>query len=166
MAVQAQGIMKASRSDNAIVIGSLVYDRNGHMPHLPGMAHLFWWELPLEVVRAIVFHDVLVMTVFNPASLIDDLEHAGYTITGETPGVLTVTKRNGDRQIEVTGIDFYFRMIQQYLFSNSFILRMLAKVENDASAMDVAGGVKLDLLINQEISVAPDTRITGTQPAR
>ena len=151
LSLQVQGLIRASRSDNSIVLGSLVYDQNGHMPHLPGMAHLFWWELPLEVIRKIIFHDALVMTVFNPATLIDDLEQAGYTIFTETSGRLKVTKRNANREIEVSGIDFYFRMIQQYLFSNSFILRMLAKVEDDASVMDVSGGVKLDLLINQEI---------------
>lgn len=65
---------------NHIKLGFLMYTEKGIPWLMPGAIPVFWWPIKIEMIRKIIFHECLVVTVYNPANLIESLKKEGYRI--------------------------------------------------------------------------------------
>jgi hypothetical protein len=58
----------------------------------PGATPIFWRSLPLDFIRKLIFREVTVVTIYNPAHLIRKLRALGYQVELHRTD-LKVTKR-------------------------------------------------------------------------
>ena len=147
-------LLDITRDDNLLSVGMLVYDPTGQPLNLAGAAPCFWWDLPIKTLRALIFHDVIASTVFNPAHLLASLERADFKVEVQPDLQFRVTKRVGSRVVELTGLIYYFQLIQQCLFTEAFMLQLISQFGQLGS--DMVGpndAAKIDLIFNQEISL-------------
>lgn len=112
------------REDNTLCFGTFFYDRH-RSSLLPGMTPLFWWPIPIEVARAILFREALVFTVFNHAHLYQALEDAGFEVVSKYPEEILAERTVGDRGYGANGFAHFVAMIEQYFFDEATIVRAL-----------------------------------------
>jgi hypothetical protein len=146
---KALDLMVPGRLDNSLYVGSWFYRRDGKMPHLPGMTHPIWWPISLETIRRIIFQEVYVATVLNPAHLFSELERLGYKAQVENEEMLYVKKYSDKGRIELQGLKYYLGAIQDYFFAEEDIARFIAEVEAKASNFDLSESTRIDLIIEQ-----------------
>lgn len=120
----AISITSRKLEDNSMMIGSigagdieLCFSREG----LP----LVWWPLKKEDVRKILFREVMIVTLFNPAFLWRDLRDRGFTVESKHRGKVTVSRRIGDDAIDLENFDYYYRMVTHSLMSEQAVMRMV-----------------------------------------
>lgn len=135
------GLIIPDRKDNAIYVGSWYYDERAALSPPPGMTHPIWWPFSAENLRRIIFQEVLLFSIFNPAYLIQKLEGHGFTVTETPKRNFSAEKRIDDRIIQLSGISHYFWFIQQYFFNESDVVAMLEQVEDQIAS---ASGVELE----------------------
>ncbi|WP_157642099.1 hypothetical protein [Burkholderia ubonensis] len=153
---EALAILIPDRQDNAIYIGSWFYDEQGVAPHRPGMTHQVWWPISSENIRKIIFHEVMLFTVYNPAHLIRGLERSGFSVAESSGGKFSAKKMVGDKIIELGGISHYLELIQRYFFSESDVVEVLGQVENQIASVVGEGLGRIDLQFVQRFGRPPE----------
>ncbi len=154
----AKRILVPEREDNSLIIGSLLYTADGKSHHLPGMYHPLWWPLSVEAARDLLLQNVIVTTVFNPVHLKVGLEALGLEVTGERLEDWKITKQQGKFVIDVEGINFYARMIQQYMFVESAVVEVIEQSLSDGAVDANTQSMKIDIHVEQHFGSRP-TRI-------
>ena len=93
---EVQGIMNQESSDNKILIGAL-NDPDIEYRLAPGMAPIYFWPLDAATIGDILFHEVEIHYLYNPAHLVAKLRRAGFEVM-PIPGRrgFKVEKRIGD----------------------------------------------------------------------
>jgi hypothetical protein len=151
-------ILIPERKDNSILIGGLYYDEKGKTAHLIGMSHLVWWPLKPETIRRILFHEVVITTILNPAHLWEALEVEGFTVEESGPNAYRIFKTVAGKRVELHGIDHFTYMIGHYLFSESAIVQMLREVESKTMDSEVATDTKIEIHVQQMFGSRPTKR--------
>lgn len=116
---------------NSLEINSFLYREKGHVRFLPGSPPLFWWPVKPHLLRSIVFGEVLITTIFNPAHLIEALEGYGFSVEiGEDHRIksLRVRLTDGKRTAELAGFWYYVELIQISLFTEDQLALMLKRL--------------------------------------
>ncbi len=145
----ALGLVANNRDDNAIIVGTFYYDDDGKTHLIPGMSHLVWWPLSHEAIKSILFQDVIIITIFNPAHLIASLEKAGFSVEETGRFNYKVSKKRDGHQCIVEGMNYYLKMIQEYLFTEDTIILILNKAEGQLGNLNAKGPQRMELLIEQ-----------------
>jgi hypothetical protein len=152
----ARDIIASDRDDNSIIIGTLYYGSDGKKTHhTPGMSHLMWWPLDVETIKGLVFHDIIVFTILNPVHLISAMERVGFKVEEISKLKYKISKRRDGIEIQVDGMDYYLRMIQQYLFSEDAIVSLITEVERQISNPKTGGPQRIEMLIEQRFGSRP-----------
>lgn len=148
-------LMAKDRTDNTIIVDSLYYDADGKTRHIPGMTHMVWWPIGLDIIKSILFQDVIIITIFNPAHFIASLEKAGFSV--EETGVLKykVSRKRSGYEFVVEGMSYYLEMIQQYLISDESIVSLLNETEEQIDTLNGNGARKIELRIEQKLGREP-----------
>lgn len=145
--VAAASLVSGERKDNAIFVSDWFYRRDGKPSHRPGMTHPTWWPVPAESIRRVIFQEVNVFTVFNPAHLFAALELDGYELTIEWPKKFSAKKRIGNRFFSLGGVEHYFEVIQRYLFSERDVVGLLGKVQEQLPSYPPGNGqIDIDIV--------------------
>jgi hypothetical protein len=132
---EAIQIVDQSRSDNRAIISSLVYASSPEYSIAQGMTPFVWWPIDIDFMKAIVFQQTLIFTVFNPSHLLRRLESLGLAAhyNAEKNGY-SAMKRDATKVVQLMGMPFFLSMIQQNLFSEDTVIEiiqgMLSEVGN------------------------------------
>jgi hypothetical protein len=127
-----------SSNTNSIFIGSL------DLGAFPGTTPMFWWSVPSEFVRKLIFHEVTVVALYNPAHLIRKLRASGFE--AQLKGTqLTVTKRLGTFQFEMGNMQHFLHYVQQHLIREDFILAIFQTLLDRIDAGEILPNTKIDL---------------------
>lgn len=120
--------------NDSLVMDSFAYAEDGSPVHLIGTMPVFWWDLDLELIRQILFHEIEVVALFNPAHLVSKLERKGFDVVmSPEDGKLLVSKRSANCEFRVEGMDYFTRLITQCLYSEETVVEMLEKVATEAA---------------------------------
>jgi hypothetical protein len=115
-------------------------------PYLvPGMIPFFWWDIPTEVARRIIFKQSTVLVMANPAYLIDLLCRAGLKVRKfEPPNILTLETPLDGPFSEMHYCGYLLDLPLYSLFRETeivtLVMAMLAHAEqkkNEATSMQV-----------------------------
>ena len=128
----------ASNNSNSIFIGSL------DLGAFPGATPMFWWPLPSDFVRKLVFHEVTVITVYNPAHLVRKLRASGFEAHLDRKQ-LRVTKRIGSSQLKMGNMAHFLQYIQQHLVREDFVLTIFQNILERAEAGEISLNTRIDL---------------------
>lgn len=110
----------------------------------PGTTPMFWWSLPSDFIRKLVFHEVTVVTIYNPAHLIRKLRAAGYEVELHRTN-LKVTKRIGDSELEIGHMQYFLNLIQQHLVREELILATFDSITKRIDSGEILPNSRIDL---------------------
>jgi hypothetical protein len=126
---EVSAIVDEARHDNSAIVGSLVYTAGSEYSLMQGMTPFLWWPIDVDFMRSVLFQEVVVFNVFNPIHLLKRLETLGFTVHRDGKSRdYRITKRDGDKVLELVALPFYFSMIQKYLFSEDTVIEIIEKV--------------------------------------
>ncbi len=152
-------IIKKGASDNAIYLNGLFFPDH-HGPHfIVGSLPLFWWPLSANVLRSIIFQEVIVVSIYNQAHLFARLRACGFEIEAKGQQEYRLEKRIGELTFYVERFSYFIHLIQRNLQSEDFVVEILNKLETDAIRTLRASGVKsarIDLMVLQQIRSEPE----------
>jgi hypothetical protein len=121
-------------ANNALVISDFAYGDTGHPIHLLGTVPLLWWDLELELIRQLMFQELVVVTLFNPAHLISKLQQKGFDVSmSSEDGTLKVSRTSGDGRVTVEGMEYFKNLITHGLYSEEMVVEMIDSVAIQAS---------------------------------
>lgn len=144
-------ILNESRNDNSIFIHTLLYDKKYKSKHMLGMTPFFWWPIDPSLIKKVIFHEIFIFTVFNPSHLMKKIEQIGYTTKLNEKGKHVAYRKIGDKRIELQGMFHYFRMIQEYLFTEVDVADFLLSVDDHMNTLDVNKLTNVELYFEQII---------------
>lgn len=119
---EALNIIDKNSDYNSISLGTFFY-RNKFKSHLmAGMTPLFWWPVNIDLIKNIIFQDVIITTIYNPAHLYQKLEDKGYLINhSDDEKNIEVKKVLPDHHMTVGGFHYFIYMITEYLINEDAI---------------------------------------------
>lgn len=123
----AAEIVDKTLSDNSLTTGFLPYSSCGRYALMLGMRPLLWWPLERKIIRALIFRRFIVMTLYNPAFLVKDLRELGFEVICERGTNLTIKKLYRGSLLEFKGFDYFYSMIQTYLFPEEKVCSLIEK---------------------------------------
>ena len=145
----ALALMIQGSANNSIFVGSWFFRDDGKLSHRPGMTHPIWWPVTADSIRRVLFQEVLVMTILNPAHLLDAIQSKGYAVKVDWPRSFVAEKLLCDRMMSLQGIPHYLELLQHYFFSETDVIGFLQQVEDQLPKMPPAGEGQISLHIEQ-----------------
>lgn len=121
-------ILIKSSQHNSIYLGTLQYSHDGRPISLLGTIPIFWWPISSDVARKIIFQEVTVATIYNPAHIIAELESKGYSISYTKNQHHFHLKLTIDGKIiQVEGMRYFIELISNYLFDESQVIDIIER---------------------------------------
>jgi len=123
---KVHSIIDQTRNDNSLYHSSFYYDSSGRAFGLKGTTPLLWWPLNINLIRAIIFQDIFIITIFNPVHLIKKLESIGWKVEQNAEnGTYLVTKENNGTELRIEYFSYFMKLIQNYLFREEVIVNVI-----------------------------------------
>ena len=118
---------------------------------LIGTMPLFWWPVQTEFLRKLIFREVSVLTVYNPAHLIKKLRAIGYEVELVGDGSHhKVTKKMENSKLEILGMDHFESLVKDYLMGEDTIVGLLSDMLKKAKAGELPPNSMITLAVQQE----------------
>ncbi|WP_421774630.1 hypothetical protein [Gracilimonas sp.] len=126
----------------------------------PGMIPLFHWPLDIELIRALIFKNINLISTYNPVNLIEKLKEKGFDINEDSNskyGFYITKKLDNNRFAKIEGFFHLLRLIGAHFFSEDSILEMLLVFDNrnEEKFKDKDGSYAVDLYITQNFGDPP-----------
>ncbi|MGZ5435663.1 MAG: hypothetical protein ACXWID_09370 [Pyrinomonadaceae bacterium] len=110
------------RADNA----NRLFMQSLDMTAFPGATPMFWWPIPTNFVRKLLFHEVTVIAVYNPAHLARKLRACGFDVRVERKQVMV--KKDSPVRLEMQNMNHLLLYIQQHFLREEFVIQMFQNV--------------------------------------
>jgi hypothetical protein len=146
---EVQGIMNQESSDNKILIGAL-NDPDIEYRLAPGMAPIYFWPLDAATIGDILFHEVEIHYLYNPAYLVAKLRRAGFEVM-PIPGrrEFKVEKRIGDTIFRLEGLDYYTHLVTHEFWDEDVVVEALCGVARSVEQGDIPPNAKIRMDFRQ-----------------
>lgn len=146
------GICDKKLPNNFVTTAWILYPVNERY-FLPfGMKPFLWWPLDRAVIKAIVFQQFRVMTLYNPAFLIDELNRNGFDVQFDQNKRLKITKKIGEKSFEFSGMDHFIAAVRTQFYADTgivnFVRKAVEKIEAENFQQPTQVSVDLDFLNN------------------
>ncbi|MDO8380133.1 hypothetical protein [Phenylobacterium sp.] len=121
----ATSILPPAFTDNALLLGRVSIGDDG-----PGVTAdaipMACWPLPDDALRALVFGEVLLLTLYNPAHFWAALRERGFSVTlGERASVRRAVRTKGDQELHLEHADYFHGLVQRSFVSLESVLGMV-----------------------------------------
>ena len=142
------GILDKKLPQNSVITSWILYPANGRY-FLPfGMRPFLWWPLDAAVRKAIVFQQFRVMTLYNPAFLIDELNQNGFDVQFDKNRKMKIVKKIGEKSFEFSGMDYFIGAVRTQFYTDanivSFVRMAVEKIEAENFKRPTHVSVDLD----------------------
>jgi hypothetical protein len=107
---------------NCVITSSMLYPSNDRY-FLPfGMKPFLWWPLESQVRKAILFQKFRVMTLYNPAFLVRELNQNGFEVGFDKDRKWKITKESNGKHFEISGLDHFIGAVRTQLLADASIV--------------------------------------------
>jgi hypothetical protein len=151
----AAGLVIADRHDNALGIHTFLFRGEGIMSLLPGMTHPIWWPMPSEALEKVIFQDVMVVSLFNPAHVVVALERAGFEVVEGDRFTYRATKVIEGGVMHLEGMAFYMALIHSYLFSEEDVVNVIERTNGAFRDKPMGSIRRVDIWVEQRFGNMP-----------
>jgi hypothetical protein len=144
------GICDKKLPKNFVITSWILYPADDRY-FLPfGMKPFLWWPLDAAVRKAIVFQQFRVMTLYNPAFLIDELNRNGFNVQFDKGRKMKIVKKFGEKSFEFSGMDHFIGAVRTQFYTDSsivnFVRMAVEKIEAENFKQPTHISVDLDFL--------------------
>jgi len=140
----ALGIMDHESKENSIISSLIFYSEKGKPYILPGVAPLFYWHLPVDFVERIIFHELIIVSIYNPLHLIKKLRSRGFDVQQERDK-LKISRRVGRHIARLEHTEYFVFLITHYFFDEDSIADLIAKASHTLPDPPPEEGIRVDL---------------------
>jgi hypothetical protein len=127
---QVSKILKPTSQINCVILEQLLYSKGFEGRETPGTLPIFWYPLNQNLLRKLYFCEFFVMSLFNPAHIIEAAEELGFVVESR------YSKHKVDttdiKQNTIFGFDYFISYIVHYLQHESYILKCLEETKHIA----------------------------------
>lgn len=152
---QARSILNPKSEYNSLNTYSWHHPNPKYQPQL-GMTPFFWWPLDSDLIKKVVFQDVLIFAIYNPGHFIPKLQKIGFQVehTKDT-NKFTVKKTSGNRTIKLENFHYFINLIALQLCSEEAVVKMVQDfmtiVETKINSGELPEAVNVEFNIHQYI---------------
>ncbi len=136
---------KTAENHNSLICDELNFDvQLGGVP-------LFWKPVPLAFVRQLLFREVRVQTIYNPAHLIRKLKKEGFEVeivNGDYRNIIT-TKMYGTAKMEMNGWSYYRQLVTHGFMREETLIEMVNNIITKMFEKNIQPNSRVDLEIYQ-----------------
>ena len=148
----AKTILNPDFQDNCIFFGNLVFDDIGFPKFRAGALPVMWWPIKPEILKDIVFGNVMVLTFHNPAHFWQMLRDRGFDVEVDNRSNLVCARRTSGKHVhELRNMEYFTYLARCHLMSEDTIIAM---IDLSLDQIDQA-----DLGPNGEVRIKPVVRI-------
>lgn len=152
-------IMKDGSQHNQLIL-SPILTPNANYFLRAGMMPLCWWPLDVEIIEPLIFNDVSVTAIYNPAHLIDTLCSKGFEVEprNKKNRDFKFTRRNAKNVFQLDSVSYYFDLITNHFFPEETIIDLICKGAEIAEKVsdEKQSPVRLDMRIEQNFGEMPE----------
>lgn len=150
---EVRKIVKSNSKNNYFYVSSLFYSEHEGPNYLYGTLPLFWWPIDLEVIKSIIFREVVITSIHNTAHLIDRLEKNGYKVIINPPGEYTLEKSYGKSAMRFEGFYYFVQIMQLGLIPEDTIIRIVEKAEKETRKLSKEKGcdIRMEISFSQRM---------------
>lgn len=147
----AQQLVDPKSDLNSLIISDL-HNPDPDYQLQAGMTPLFWWPLDLEHIRQILFHEVLLFSVYNPVHLVRKLRSAGFEVKRiRNENQYEVSKKMGDKIVEVHGFGYLMDLIMLQFFPEESVVELIENVASKLKLDKVQANTRVEFQIVQQL---------------
>ncbi len=111
---------------------------------------VFWWKINDELCKKIYFKKVLILTIYNPAQIIQLFLDEGFEVTNfDKIEDIKLEKISNDKRIEVGSIQMYTDLINHNLMKTESVFSTVKIVMNEFENGKIPTDTKISVRINQ-----------------
>jgi len=131
---------------NSLSLGS-VGSGSGDLAFGPETIPFAWWPVDRETLKEILFGDVMVITLFNPAHMLRSLEERGFELTFDRRHRLKEAVRtHGDKQLGLDHFEYYYRLVQGSLLSEAGVMSIIDQTIEMATTRFDQAPVRIEIV--------------------
>jgi hypothetical protein len=129
---------KTPNNTNSFFIGTL------DLGAFPGTAPMFWWPVPSEFVRKMIFHEVTVTAIYNPAHLIRKLRELEYEVRLKRTTMI-VSKMVDGTCIVFGNMHHFLVYVQRHLLREESVIKIFQGILDGIEAERLLPNTRIDL---------------------
>ncbi len=149
VASNTEDLLKTDLPDNCVFVSNIGYTENGNPIFKVGSTPLFWWPIDRKAIKDIIFENVLVLTLFNPAHLWSLLRSDGYEIIiDEHSKVVSARKRLEDKVFEIRNFHHFQDLVQFELMDERSVVEMINSIMEKAKHDSKGDDLRVNLRLN------------------
>lgn len=136
-------IMDKGTNENGLLIGSL---GAGEAELSVGREALpiYWWDISRDVIKDLLFRNVIVATFFNPLPMWRDMRSRGFDIIYKHPSV-TAAKTVDNKRIELTRFEYFYRLVTHSLMTEKCAMGMIDTMMQAAEEKGLEGYTRIEM---------------------
>lgn len=124
----AKKLIKKESKNNGIIIGQLLYNPDLTDKNTPGTVPLFWHPIDSNVLKQMYFLNTIVISLFNPVHLIEDIEKLGYFVDSK----YSDKKREDVKPTKgIDRFDLFISYIINFLMTESFVIKSIQEIDKE-----------------------------------
>jgi len=138
---------KKNSPDNVLNIETLIHRSKGYQ-RTHGCVPPFWWPVDHSLIRDLLFMNVMAVSAFNPARLIEKLRALGLEISRNSNTRQFTIRKNFDSGhiFDMDSFGYYLHLIQNEMFTEESIVQLVSNILSEAEKLkDTARTVSLSL---------------------
>lgn len=120
-------VIKLNSGNNSIIYDQLLYTPEFLDKKISGTVPLFWQPLDETLLKKLYFLEYLVISLFNPIHIIDEVESLGFSVESKYAETKLVA---GEFKGVIQRFDRFFPYITNFLHKESFIIDSINSVKN------------------------------------
>jgi hypothetical protein len=132
--------------DNANRLDMVIFGKRT----LPGAIPLCWCPVDPVLIKKLLFQDVTVVSLYNPAHLARKLREKGFTVTPLPKGEFDVRKVVGGAEMSLRGFDFFRRLVQEHLIAEEVVVDTMSHINEVVASGKVGLKAQIPLFVSQE----------------
>jgi len=138
-------------NENSLIIDSFHYKRSAESYLLLGMTPLFWWPIDLDFIKGIIFQNIHVTTIYNPAHFIVELKNRGFDIKFHLTNIyFELSKKTINRKYHLEGVPYFINLIKEYFFYEDYVIQMIEQFIKKIELKQIEPGTKVELAFYQQ----------------
>lgn len=126
--IMTRQLIKINSSNNSIILGQLLYNPDFTDKNTPGTVPIFWHQIDHKLLKKLYFADCIVISLFNPTFLIEDVEKLGFVVDSKYSEKKIALDSEPKNIIQ--HFDLFISYIINFLMIEDFVIKSIEELKS------------------------------------